>query len=70
MESEYKAVAMFLRVAISLMAVVVQQIILLFKKPVHEKNIGAPRLFQLDPGCNTPCSKNFAVKLHWFSSWL
>ena len=32
--------------------------------------MGALRLAQLEPGCNTCCSKFYALKLHWFHSWL
>ena len=31
---------------------------------------GALRLAQLEPGQNTPRSKFYALKLHWFWSWL
>ena len=44
--------------------------LLTFKATVHEDNMGALRLSQLEPGRNTPCSKFYALKLHWFCSWL
>ena len=37
---------------------------------VHEDNMGAMRPAQLEPGCTTPRSKFYALKLHWFRSWL
>ena len=44
--------------------------LLTFKAIVHEDNMGALRLAQLEPGRNTPRSKFYALKLHWFCSWL
>ena len=41
-----------------------------FKTTVHEDNMGALRLAQLEPGRNTPRSKFYAIKYHWFRSWL
>ena len=79
MESEYTALSMSLRAAIPLMAVTeainkglgfVHHRLLTFKATVHEDNMGALRLAQLEPGRNTPCSKFYALKLHWFRSWL
>ena len=42
----------------------------LAKSTVHEDNMGALRLAQLEPGRNTPRSKFYAIKFHWFRSWL
>ena len=79
MESEYTALSMSLRAAIPLLEVTnainiglsfVKDRILTFKATVHEDNMGALRLAQLKPGRNTPCSKFYALKLHWFCSWL
>lgn len=33
---------------------------------VHEDNNGALTLANLEPGCVTPPSKWYAIKLHWF----
>jgi hypothetical protein len=79
MESEYTALSMALRAAIPLLDVVkainnglkfTTTKLLTFKATVHEDNMGALRLAQLEPGRNTPRSKFYAIKLHWFRSWL
>ena len=79
MESEYTALSMSLRAAIPLMAVTkainkglkfAHPRLLTFKATLHEDNMGALRLAQLEPGRNTPRSKFYALKLHWFRSWL
>jgi hypothetical protein len=41
-----------------------------FRTTVHEDNAGALSLANLEPGRNTPRSKHYAVKLHWFRSKL
>ena len=41
-----------------------------FRATVHEDNQGALTLANLEPGQNTPRSKFYALKLHWFRSWL
>ena len=70
---------MSLQAAIPLMAVTettngglqfIYHRLLTFKATVHGDNMGAILLAQLEPGCNTPCSKFYALKLHWFYSWL
>jgi hypothetical protein len=79
MESEYTALSMALRAAIPLIEVTTAinkglkfttTKLLTFKATVHEDNMGALRLAQLEPGRNTPRSKFYALKLHWFRSWL
>jgi hypothetical protein len=79
MESEYTALSMALRAAIPLMAVTASinkglnftaTKFLQFKATVHEDNMGALKLSHLEPGRNTPHSKFYALKLHWFRSWL
>ena len=79
MESEYTALSMALRAAIPLMAVTssinkglnfTATKFLQFKATVHEDNMGALKLANLEPGRNTPRSKFYALKLHWFRSWL
>ena len=37
---------------------------------MHEDNQGALALAKLEPGRNTPRSKFYALKYHWFRSWL
>jgi hypothetical protein len=79
MESEYTALSMALRAAIPLLDVTAAinkgldftaTRLLKFKATVHEDNMGALRLAQLEPGQHTPRSKFYALKLHWFRSWL
>jgi hypothetical protein len=79
MESEYTTLSMALRAAIPLMTVTASvnkglnftaTKFLQFKATVHEDNIGALKLAHLEPGQNTPCSKFYELKLHWFCSWL
>lgn len=41
-----------------------------FKTTIWEDNVGALTLANLEPGRVTPCSKFYAVKLHWFCSKL
>ena len=79
MESEYTALSMALRAAIPLMAVstsinkglgLIKDKFLTFKATVHEDNLGALTLATLEPGRHTPRSKFYALKLHWFRSWM
>jgi hypothetical protein len=79
MEAEYSALSMALRAAIPLLEVMryvvsgfaaTRQILTKFKTSVHEDNQGALRLARLEPGRNTPRSKFYAIKHHWFRSWL
>jgi hypothetical protein len=79
MESEYTALSMALRAAIPLIAVTKsvtaglaysRDRILTFKATVHEDNQGALILSNLEPGRHTPRSKFYALRLHWFRSWL
>jgi hypothetical protein len=41
-----------------------------FNTTVWEDNIGALTLANLELGQHTPCSKHYAIKLHWFRSQL
>ena len=41
-----------------------------FKTTVHEDNQGALKLANLEPGHNTPRSKHYGVRTHWFRSHL
>ena len=79
MESEYTALSMALRAAIPMLDVsssineglgLNKDKFLTFKATVHEDNIGALTLGKLEPGRNTPRSKFYALRLHWFRSWL
>ena len=79
MESEYTALSMALRAAIPLLAVIdsatkglkfTKHKLLTFKATVHEDNQGALILANLEPGRHTPRSKFYALRLHWFRSWL
>jgi hypothetical protein len=44
--------------------------LLTFKTTVHEDIQGALRLPNMEPGRQTPRSKFYAIKYHWFRSWL
>ena len=79
MKAEYTALSMALRVAIPLLDLIKEVVkglnfcnerVLTFKATVHEDNCGALTLAQLEPGRHTPRSKFYALKLHWFRSWL
>ena len=79
MESEYTAMSMALRAAIPLLAVIdsvtdglhyEKHKLLTFKATVHEDNQGALILANLETGRCTPRSKFYALRLHWFRSWL
>ena len=79
MESEYTALSMALRAAIPLLAVVSsvteglhyhKHKQLTFKATVHEDNQGALILAKLEPGRHTVRSKFYALRLHWFRSWI
>ncbi len=80
MEAEYTALSMALRVAIPLIDVckyVIRKFrtpsdtnLVTFKTTVHEDNMGALTLARLEPGRNTPRSKFYALKMHWFRSHL
>ena len=80
MEAEYTALSMALRVAIPFMDVCryfVERFrpargsnLITFKTTVHEDNMGALTLAKLEPGRSTPRSKFYAIKMHWFRSYL
>ena len=79
MESEYTALSQACRAAIPLLAVIdsatkglnyTKRNRLTFKATIHEDNMGALILAKLEPGRHTPRSKFYALKLHWFRSWL
>ena len=78
MESKYTALSMALRAAIPMIAVckaVMKGLgmgtnrLVTFRATLHEDNIGALTLAKLEPGRNTPRSKFYALRLHWFRSW-
>ena len=79
MESEYTALSMCLRAAIPLLAVLKSVLkglhflarqSVTIKATVHEDNQGALILANLEPGRHTPRSKFYALRLHWFRSWI
>jgi hypothetical protein len=80
MEAEYTALSMALRVAIPFLDVCRYVInnfrpgrkssLITFKTTVHEDNMGGLTLAKLEPGRSTPRSKFYAIKMHWFRSWL
>jgi Reverse transcriptase (RNA-dependent DNA polymerase) len=79
MEAEYIALSVALRYAIPLLEVIryvtssfcsTSSSVLTFKTTVHEDNLGALRLAQMEPGRNTPRSKFYAIRYHWFRSHL
>ena len=79
MESEYTALSMALRAFIPLHAVVKSAVRGLrymsperiqIKATVHEDNQGALILAKLEPGRHTVRSKFYAIRLHWFRSWI
>ena len=80
MEAEHTALSMSLRATIPFPSVAKSIIIGLhqstndqlinFRATVHEDNQGALTLANLEPGRDTPRSKFYALKLHWFRSWL
>jgi hypothetical protein len=78
-EAEYSALSMALRAAIPSMDVckyvisgfnITKKHLVTFKTTVHEGNQGALTLARLEPGRTTPRSKFYAIKHHWFRSWL
>ena len=79
MESEYTALSMALRAFIPLQAVIRSVVkglhyerreSVTFNATVHEDNQGALILANLEPGRHTIRSKFYALKLHWFRTWI
>jgi hypothetical protein len=79
MEAEYTALRVALRTAIPLIEIIryvnssfglTSKSVLLFKTTAYEDNQGALKLANLEPGRQTPRSKFYAIKYHWFRSWL
>ena len=78
MEAEYTALSMSLRATIPFLSVTKALITGLhqsaddqvanFRATVHKDNQGALTLANLEPGRDTPRSKFYALKLHWFRS--
>ena len=75
MEAEYTALSMALRTAIPFMEIckcVINRFhgrkkrLVTFKTTVHEDNQGALALGLMEPGRNTPRSKFYSLKWHWF----
>jgi hypothetical protein len=79
MEVEYTALISALGAVIPLLDVIKYVVrsfnvttssLLTFKTTVHEDNQGALRLANMEPGRQTPHSKFYGIKYHWFRSWL
>ena len=79
MEAEYTALSMSLRTAIPLLDLCKEVMkglnenehqSLHYKTTLHEDNMGALKLAQMEPGRTTPRSKFYALKYHWFRSWI
>lgn len=78
-ESEYSALSMALRSTIPLLDLCKATMLGLkestnqtikFRTTVHEDNQGCLKLAQMEPGRSTPRSKFYALKMHWFRSWI
>ena len=79
MEAEYSALSMALRAAIPFLEAVkfvikefgvTRDPLVTFQTTVHEDNQGALKLAGMEPGRNTPRSKFYAIKKHWFRQHL
>jgi E3 ubiquitin-protein ligase DOA10 len=79
MEAECTSLSVALRAVIPLLDVikyvitsfnVTKSSLLTFKTTVHADNQCALRLADMEPGRQTPRSKFYAIKFHWFRSWL
>jgi hypothetical protein len=55
---------------LSLASMLQKKHLITFKMTVLEDNQGALTLAKLEPGRTTPRSKFYAIKHHWFRSWL
>jgi hypothetical protein len=78
-ESEYSALSMALRSTIPILELCraamngLQQSsdqTLTFNTTVHEDNQGCLKLANMEPGRTTPRSKFYALKMHWFRTWI
>jgi len=79
MEAEYMGLSMCMRHIIPLQRTIrrlaehigmIRDSLTTFKTKVHEDNAGALTLANLEPGRETPRSKHYAVKYHWFREHL
>ena len=79
MESEYTALSMALREAIPLQQIIKfvlpgfglpKDHLIQFSTTLHEDNEGALKLARMESGRTTPRSKFYAIRYHWFRSWL
>ena len=79
MESEYTALSDALKFVIPIQRLVATvpkgvglepERLTTFKTMIWEDNMGAMTLAKLEPGRTTPRSKHYAVKIHWFRSYL
>ena len=78
-EAEYAALSMALRQTIPILDICKAAMEgmkesgkqdLQFLTTVHEDNQGCLKLAQMEPGRSTPRSKFYAIKMHWFRSWI
>jgi hypothetical protein len=79
MESEYNALSDALKFVIPIQNLVntvakgvglEPERLTTFKTTIWEDNMGVLTLANLEPGRCTPRSKHYAVKIHWFRSYL
>jgi hypothetical protein len=79
MEAEYNGLSLCMRdllplkrlfLAVANRIRLADDILMTFKMTVWEDNNRALTLTKMEPGQMTPCSKNYAVKYHWFRSHL
>ena len=79
MQAEYNALSMAMKEVLPLQELfrtvgasvgIGEEHLTQFKTTVHEDNQGALKLANLEPGHNTPRSKHYGVRTHWFRSHL
>ena len=79
MEAEYNALSMAMKDVIPIQELIKvigsnvgleDSIITTFKTTIWEDNMGCLKLSSLEPGQYTPRSKHYAIKYHWFRSYL
>lgn len=79
MQAEYNALSMAMKDVLPLQELfrtvgesvgIGQDHLTSFKTTIHEDNQGAMKLANLEPGHNTPRSKHYGVRTHWFRSHL
>ena len=79
MEAEYNALSTAMRdlipfrnvaLAVAGAVGVQEEVLTTFRSTVHEDNVGALTLANMEVGRVTPRSKHYAVRTHWFRSHL